>query len=94
MSTIKNFEAMLARGQDSGLLRFGLGSAYLGQDDPDRAIPHLAEPVIVEAEPGELAARMLVVVHIPGVLRLEQQRRTLALWKPCEIGPLRLQRRR
>ena len=37
MSTIKNFEAMLARGQDSGLLRFGLGSAYLGQNDPERA---------------------------------------------------------
>ena len=45
MSTIKNFEAMLARGQDSGLLRFGLGNAYLGQDDPERAIPHLAEAV-------------------------------------------------
>ena len=54
MSTIKNFEAMLARGQDSGLLRFGLGNAYLGQDDPEQAIPHLAEAV--RLTPGYSAA--------------------------------------
>jgi predicted Zn-dependent protease len=42
---IENFEAMLARGQDSPLLRHGLGTAYLNQNDPERAIPHLAEAV-------------------------------------------------
>jgi predicted Zn-dependent protease len=50
MSVIDNFEAMLARGQDSGLLRFGLGNAYLGQNDPERAILHLAEAVRMTPE--------------------------------------------
>jgi predicted Zn-dependent protease len=50
MSVIDNFEAMLARGQDSGLLRFSLGNAYLGQNDPERAIPHLAEAVRLTPE--------------------------------------------
>lgn len=45
MGLIENFEAMLARGQDSALLRHGLGSAYLNQNDHERAIPHLAEAV-------------------------------------------------
>jgi predicted Zn-dependent protease len=45
MSVIDNFEAMLARGQDSGLLRFSLGNAYLGRNNPEQAIPHLAEAV-------------------------------------------------
>lgn len=45
MSVIQNFEAMLARGQDSALLRYGLGNAYLSAADPGAAIPHLAEAV-------------------------------------------------
>jgi predicted Zn-dependent protease len=45
MSVIENLEAMLARGQDSALLRYGLGNAYLNQDDPERAITHLAEAI-------------------------------------------------
>jgi predicted Zn-dependent protease len=45
MGLIENFEAMLARGQDSALLRHGLGNAYLNQDDPEHALPHLAEAV-------------------------------------------------
>jgi predicted Zn-dependent protease len=54
MSVIQNFEAMLARGQDSALLRYGLGNAYLNQADPDSAIPHLAEAV--RLDPGYSAA--------------------------------------
>lgn len=54
MGVIENFEAMLARGQDSVLLRYGLGNAYLNQDDPKRAIPHLAEAV--RLDPGYSAA--------------------------------------
>lgn len=45
MGLIENFEAMLARGQDSALLRHGLGTAYLNQNDHDQAIVHLAEAV-------------------------------------------------
>jgi predicted Zn-dependent protease len=54
MSVIQNFEAMLARGQDSALLRYGLGNAYLNQADPNAAIPHLAEAV--RLDPGYSAA--------------------------------------
>jgi predicted Zn-dependent protease len=45
MGVIENLEAMLARGQDSALLRQGLGTAYLNQNDPEGAVPHLAEAV-------------------------------------------------
>jgi predicted Zn-dependent protease len=54
MSVIQNFEAMLARGQDSALLRYGLGNAYLNAADPAAAIPHLAEAV--RLDPGYSAA--------------------------------------
>lgn len=42
---IKPLEAMLAKGQDSALLRFSLGSAYLGQDDAARAAEHLRRAI-------------------------------------------------
>jgi predicted Zn-dependent protease len=54
MSVIQNFEAMLARGQDSALLRYGLGNAYLNAANPGSAIPHLAEAV--HLDPGYSAA--------------------------------------
>ncbi len=41
MSLIDNLEAMLSRGQDSALLRFGLGAEYLKQGQYDRAAAHL-----------------------------------------------------
>ncbi len=41
MELIDNFEAMLARGQDSALLRFGLGSEYLKQGQFEPAVTHL-----------------------------------------------------
>jgi len=43
MSIIDNFEAMLARGQDSALLRYSLGNEYLKQGDATKAIAHLAD---------------------------------------------------
>ncbi len=43
MSIIDNFETMLANGQDSSLLRFGLGQAYLGEENYDLAITHLTK---------------------------------------------------
>ena len=54
MSIIDNFEAMLARGQDSALLRYGLGSAYLKAQQPDRAAEHLA--LAVRQDPDYSAA--------------------------------------
>jgi predicted Zn-dependent protease len=54
MGIIENFEAMLARGQDYALLRYSLGNEYLKQEDPERAIVHLAEAVSLD--PGYSAA--------------------------------------
>lgn len=42
---IANLEALLAKGKDGPLLRFGLGGAYLNAADPQRAAQHLAEAV-------------------------------------------------
>jgi Tfp pilus assembly protein PilF len=41
MATLETFEAMLARGQDSALLRFTLGGAYLKQGRVEDAIEQL-----------------------------------------------------
>ena len=41
MSLTANLEAMLARGQDSALLRYGLGGEYLKLKQFDKAIEHL-----------------------------------------------------
>jgi predicted Zn-dependent protease len=54
MGMIETFEAMLARGQDTALLRYGLGNAYLNQGNPERAIPHLAQAL--HQDPGFSAA--------------------------------------
>lgn len=45
MGMIENLEAMLARGQDSALLRFSLGNACFAARDFERAVTHLAEAV-------------------------------------------------
>ena len=46
MSTlIENLEAMLARGDDSALLRFSLGCAYLKADNLELAMGHLQRAV-------------------------------------------------
>lgn len=49
MGIIANLEAMLARGQDSALLRYALGSEYLKVDQPEKAAAHLAEAVRLDA---------------------------------------------
>lgn len=41
MSLTKNLESMLASGNDSAMLRFGLGSAYFSDKQYLQAIPHL-----------------------------------------------------
>ncbi|MFA5081072.1 MAG: tetratricopeptide repeat protein [Hydrogenophilaceae bacterium] len=45
MSTLENFERMLAQGRDSALLRYSLGNEYLKADNPCNAIVHLREAV-------------------------------------------------
>lgn len=46
---IDAFLQMLERGQDSALLRFGLGNEYLQQDDAARAITHLRKATELDA---------------------------------------------
>jgi len=45
MSQIDAFKAMLARGQDSEMLRFTLGNAYFADKDYIEAIAHFREAV-------------------------------------------------
>lgn len=54
MSQIDNFEAMLARGQDSEMLRYTLGNAYLAAEQFPDAIQHLQKAV--ELKPDYSAA--------------------------------------
>lgn len=54
MSQIETFEKLLAGGQDSALLRFSLGSAYVKAGEPGRALEHLA--CAVEQDPQYSAA--------------------------------------
>lgn len=54
MGIIDNFEAMLARGQDSALLRFSLGNEYAKTENHARAVEHLTEAV--RQDPGYSAA--------------------------------------
>lgn len=41
MSTINTFEALLAKGPDSALLRYSLGNAYAADKDFEGAVTHL-----------------------------------------------------
>lgn len=49
-SLIENLESLLAKGSDSALLRFSLGSAYLKQGDTMRATGHLARAVALDPQ--------------------------------------------
>lgn len=58
MPSAADFEKMLAAGRDSALLRFSLGSEYLKQGDPGRAVEHLRRAV--EQDPRYSAAWKLL----------------------------------
>ena len=45
MTVIENLEALLAKGQDNALLRFGLANEYLKISKPEIAIGHLRKAV-------------------------------------------------
>lgn len=49
-NAIDNFEKLLAAGQDSALLRFGLGVAYHKAGDAGRALEHLACAVRMDSD--------------------------------------------
>ena len=55
---IESLLAMLERGQDSALLRFSLGSEYLGEDEHALAAEHLQHAV--EFDPNYSAAWKLL----------------------------------
>jgi Tfp pilus assembly protein PilF len=50
MEPVERFEAMLAAGRDSALLRFSLGLQYLRSGDPARAALHLRSAVTQDAD--------------------------------------------
>lgn len=49
MGMIENLEALLARGDDSALLRYSLGMAHFRQGDHAQACEHLARAVAQDA---------------------------------------------
>jgi Tfp pilus assembly protein PilF len=55
---IERFEALLAAGKDSALLRFSLGMQYLRSAQPERAVEHLR--AAVSQDPGYSAAWKLL----------------------------------
>jgi len=58
MAVVDNLEALLARGQDSALLRYSLGGEYLKLQQHDKAIEHLRQAV--EHDPKYSAAWKLL----------------------------------
>jgi Tfp pilus assembly protein PilF len=50
MDPVERFEAMLAGGRDSALLRFSLGMQYLKRGEAARAAAHLRQAVAQDAE--------------------------------------------
>ena len=55
---VERFEALLASGKDSALLRFSLGMQYLRSGQPARAVEHLR--AAVSQDPGYSAAWKLL----------------------------------
>lgn len=58
MSLISNLEKLLFSGQDSAMLRFGLGNAYYQQKDFHSAVTHLQKAL--EQDPAYSAAWKLL----------------------------------
>ena len=58
MSTLENFEKMLASGKDGALLRFSLGNEHMKAGNPEQAALHLRRAV--ELDPGYTAAWKLL----------------------------------
>ncbi len=63
MDPVERFEALLASGKDSALLRFSLGMAYLNAGEAARAAEHLR--AAVTHDPGYSAAWKLPGKALP-----------------------------
>lgn len=50
MGVIESFEKMLASGQDTALLRYGLGNEYLKAGSAEKAAGHLGEAVRLDPD--------------------------------------------
>lgn len=72
MSQIDTFEAMLARGQDSEMLRYTLGNAFFAQGEFDKAVEHLQQAV--ELKPDYSAAWRLLGRALASAGRLQEAR--------------------
>ena len=73
MDIIKNLEAMLAAGQDSAMLRYTLGSAYLKDGELNNAIAHLHEAVKLSSD--ELYNFPLLIMTGEGAFQLTDAER-------------------
>ncbi|QKT05002.1 tetratricopeptide repeat protein [Ectothiorhodospiraceae bacterium 2226] len=67
---IENLEGLLAQGQDNALLRYGLGNAYLQQEQHAKAAEHLAKAV--EHDPQYSAAWKLYGKALVGAGRAQE----------------------
>ena len=66
----ERLEKLLAQGRDSALLRFGLGDAYLKDNDAQQAATHLAQATI--QQPGYSAAWKLLGKALHQLGRLDE----------------------
>jgi Tfp pilus assembly protein PilF len=67
-SRIENLENLLARGNDTALLRFMLGSAHLEQGDPERAAAHLAQAVALDPKYSAAWKLYAKALHVNGAI--------------------------
>ena len=70
MPSTENLEALLAKGNDSALLRFSLGDIYLRENNPAKAIEHFAKAVTFDA--GYSAAWKLYGKSLVAAGRLDE----------------------
>ncbi len=70
MAMVDNLEAMIARGQDNALLRYGLGSEYLKSKNYPKAAEHLRQAV--EKDPKYSAAWKLLGQVLVFANRIEE----------------------
>ena len=67
----ENLEALLAQGEETALLRFSLGNAYV-DEDPDLAVAHFERAVTID--PGYSAAWKLLGKSLVDCDRREEAR--------------------
>lgn len=82
MSIIENLEKLLARGEDSDLLRYSLGNEYRKAGQPERAVEHLA--VALDLNPGYSAAWKIYGRALADTNRLQEA--SAALAKGIEVA--------